>query len=66
MKSAAMELGPYNITVNALVPGLVDTPLTRYYKRLSESMAETGPMSASAPIRRRRCSSISASAPGSA
>jgi NAD(P)-dependent dehydrogenase (short-subunit alcohol dehydrogenase family) len=42
MKSAAIELGPYNITVNALVPGLVDTPLTRNYKRLAESMAETG------------------------
>ena len=42
MKSAAMELGQYNITVNALIPGLVDTPLTRYDKRLSESMGETG------------------------
>jgi NAD(P)-dependent dehydrogenase (short-subunit alcohol dehydrogenase family) len=42
MKSAALELGQYNITVNAIIPGLVDTPLTRYEKRLSESMAETG------------------------
>ena len=42
MKSAAMELGEYNITVNALLPGLVDTPLTRYEVRLKESMAETG------------------------
>jgi NAD(P)-dependent dehydrogenase (short-subunit alcohol dehydrogenase family) len=42
MKSAAMELGEYDITVNALIPGLVDTPLTRYYARLRESMAETG------------------------
>jgi NAD(P)-dependent dehydrogenase (short-subunit alcohol dehydrogenase family) len=42
MKSAAMELGQYNITVNALIPGLVDTPLTRSYKRLGESVAETG------------------------
>jgi len=42
MKSAALELGQYNITVNAVIPGLVDTPLTRYEKRLSESMAETG------------------------
>lgn len=40
MKSAAMELGRYNITVNALIPGLVDTPLTRYEKRLRESMLE--------------------------
>jgi NAD(P)-dependent dehydrogenase (short-subunit alcohol dehydrogenase family) len=42
MKSAAMELGEYNITVNAVIPGLVDTALTRYEKRLTESMAETG------------------------
>jgi NAD(P)-dependent dehydrogenase (short-subunit alcohol dehydrogenase family) len=42
MKSAAMELGQYNITVNAILPGLVDTELTRYYKRLSESIGETG------------------------
>ena len=42
MKSAALELGQYHITVNALIPGLVDTQLTRYTKRLAESMAETG------------------------
>lgn len=42
MKSAAMELGEHNITVNALLPGLVDTALTRYEKRLSESMGEQG------------------------
>jgi NAD(P)-dependent dehydrogenase (short-subunit alcohol dehydrogenase family) len=42
MKSAAMELGQYNITVNAILPGLVDTELTRYYKRLSETIGETG------------------------
>lgn len=42
MKSAALEFGQYGITVNALIPGLVDTPLTRYEKRLTESMGETG------------------------
>jgi NAD(P)-dependent dehydrogenase (short-subunit alcohol dehydrogenase family) len=42
MKSAALELGKYNITVNAVIPGLVDTALTRYNKRLVESMRETG------------------------
>ncbi|MBV8663332.1 MAG: mycofactocin-coupled SDR family oxidoreductase [Hyphomicrobiales bacterium] len=42
MKCAAMELGPYNVTVNAVLPGLVDTELTRYDKRLSESIGETG------------------------
>jgi len=42
MKSAALELGQYDITVNALIPGLVDTALTRYDKRLTESMGESG------------------------
>lgn len=42
MKSAALEFGEYNITVNAVIPGLVDTALTRYEKRFTESMAETG------------------------
>ena len=42
MKSAAMEWGTYGITVNALIPGLVDTALTRYETRLKESMAENG------------------------
>src|SRR3569832_595726 len=42
MKSAALELGQYNITVNALIPGLVDTALRRYNKSLTESMEETG------------------------
>ena len=42
MKSAALEFGQYDITVNALLPGLVDTPLTRYEKRLSETMGEVG------------------------
>jgi NAD(P)-dependent dehydrogenase (short-subunit alcohol dehydrogenase family) len=43
MKSAAMELGPYGITVNALIPGLVDTPLTMYPARLSEAIGESWP-----------------------
>lgn len=42
MKSAALEFGEHGITVNALIPGLVDTPLTRYTKRYRESMGETG------------------------
>ncbi len=37
-----LELGRHGITVNAIIPGLVDTPLTRYEKRLDESIGETG------------------------
>jgi NAD(P)-dependent dehydrogenase (short-subunit alcohol dehydrogenase family) len=49
MKSAALELGEHGITVNALIPGLVDTALTRYEARLSELMAETGRKPPQAP-----------------
>jgi NAD(P)-dependent dehydrogenase (short-subunit alcohol dehydrogenase family) len=42
MKSAALELGQYNVTVNAVIPGLVDTALTRCDKRLTESTGESG------------------------
>jgi NAD(P)-dependent dehydrogenase (short-subunit alcohol dehydrogenase family) len=43
MKSAAMELGRYKITVNALIPGLVDTALTRHETRFREAIGETQP-----------------------
>ncbi|MEJ0092751.1 MAG: SDR family NAD(P)-dependent oxidoreductase [Methylocella sp.] len=42
MKSAALELGQYNITVNALVPGLVGTALTLNTPRLQAAMAQVG------------------------
>jgi NAD(P)-dependent dehydrogenase (short-subunit alcohol dehydrogenase family) len=42
MKSAALELGRYGITVNALVPGLIDTPLTRHESRYAQALAATG------------------------
>ena len=40
MKSAALELGSKKITVNALIPGLVDTPLTHNETRWSELIGE--------------------------
>jgi NAD(P)-dependent dehydrogenase (short-subunit alcohol dehydrogenase family) len=42
MKSAALELGRYGITVNALVPGLIDTPLTRHQSRYAQALAAAG------------------------
>jgi NAD(P)-dependent dehydrogenase (short-subunit alcohol dehydrogenase family) len=37
MKSAALELGEYKITVNAVIPGLIDTPLTRQRDRYAQA-----------------------------
>ena len=42
MKSAALELGKYKITVNALVPGLIDTPLTRHEERYAQVLELAG------------------------
>jgi NAD(P)-dependent dehydrogenase (short-subunit alcohol dehydrogenase family) len=42
MKSAALELGPHNITVNAVIPGLIDTALTRHEDRYAQVITEAG------------------------
>lgn len=42
MKSAALELGRHGITVNALVPGLIDTPLTRHEERYAQVLQTAG------------------------
>ena len=39
MKSAALELGQHKITVNAVVPGLIDTPMTRNEMRWKLAIA---------------------------
>jgi NAD(P)-dependent dehydrogenase (short-subunit alcohol dehydrogenase family) len=38
MKSAALELGAYRITVNAIIPGLIDTALTRHRQRYEQAV----------------------------
>lgn len=42
MKSAALELGPYGITVNAIIPGLINTPLTRHEERFAQILEDAG------------------------
>ncbi|WP_211256226.1 SDR family NAD(P)-dependent oxidoreductase [Edaphobacter aggregans] len=42
MKSTALELGKYKITVNALVPGLIDTPLTRHEECYAQALEVAG------------------------
>jgi len=40
MKSAALELGEHRITVNAVIPGLIDTALTRHRQRYAQAAGE--------------------------
>jgi NAD(P)-dependent dehydrogenase (short-subunit alcohol dehydrogenase family) len=42
MKSAALELGAYNITVNAVIPGLINTALTRHEDRYRQAIVDAG------------------------
>lgn len=42
MKSAALEFGQYGITVNAIVPGLINTPLTRHKERYEQVLQDAG------------------------
>lgn len=42
MKSASLELGKYGITVNCLIPGLINTPLTRHEERYAQVLQEVG------------------------
>lgn len=42
MKSAALELGKHKIRVNAVIPGLIDTALTRHEERYVQALEDAG------------------------
>jgi len=42
MKSAALEPGSYGITVNAVIPGLIGTALTRHKDRHAQAIGSGG------------------------
>ena len=42
MKSAALDLGEYGTTVNAVIPGLIDTALTRHEERYGQAIDAAG------------------------
>ncbi|MGN0097136.1 MAG: SDR family NAD(P)-dependent oxidoreductase [Corynebacterium sp.] len=42
MKSAALDLGKYGITVNAVIPGLINTALTRHEDRYAQIIRAGG------------------------
>jgi NAD(P)-dependent dehydrogenase (short-subunit alcohol dehydrogenase family) len=54
MKSAALELGTHNVTVNAVIPGLVDTALTRHEDRYAQAISEAGGVPSGDPARDER------------
>jgi NAD(P)-dependent dehydrogenase (short-subunit alcohol dehydrogenase family) len=54
MKSAALEFGAHNITVNAVVPGLVDTTLTRHKDRYAQAISEAGQQPSGDPAKDER------------
>ena len=54
IKSAALEFGVHNITVNAVIPGLIDTALTRHEDRYAQVIAEAGATASGDPAQDER------------
>jgi NAD(P)-dependent dehydrogenase (short-subunit alcohol dehydrogenase family) len=50
MKSLALELGEHRITVNAVIPGLIDTALTRHRQRYAQAVDDLESMTPTATL----------------
>src|SRR3984885_10753135 len=63
MKSAALELGEYKITVNAVIPGLIDTPLTRHRQRYAQAVDDLDSKQPTAVLEAEAKTRLSAKSP---
>jgi NAD(P)-dependent dehydrogenase (short-subunit alcohol dehydrogenase family) len=63
MKSAALELGEHKITVNAVIPGLIDTPLTRHRQRYEQAVDDLQSKESTATLEREARKRLMAKTP---
>jgi NAD(P)-dependent dehydrogenase (short-subunit alcohol dehydrogenase family) len=63
MKSAALELGVHKITVNAVIPGLIDTPLTRHRRRYAQAVDDFDSVQPTAVLEAEAKTKLSAKSP---
>jgi NAD(P)-dependent dehydrogenase (short-subunit alcohol dehydrogenase family) len=63
MKSAALELGEHKITVNAVIPGLIDTPLTRHRQRYEQAVDDLQSKESTATLEREARERLMAKTP---
>jgi NAD(P)-dependent dehydrogenase (short-subunit alcohol dehydrogenase family) len=63
MKSAALEFGVHKITVNAVIPGLIDTPLTRHRQRYAQAVDDLDSAQPTAVLEAEAKTRLSAKSP---
>ena len=63
MKSAALEFGAHKITVNCVVPGLIDTPLTRHRDRYAQAAGDLDSGAPTAELEEKTRAAMAAKSP---